>query len=316
MDYKTNYSYSEDIIANSSDMKSLVNIIDKVATTNINVLIVGESGSGKEFFAREIHKKGSKENSPFVVVNCSSLTNNTFESNFFGQVAGNGNEEITGIVEKANEGTIYLNEITNLTKDLQEKILTFAEKGEFTKLGSSEAKRVNLRIIASTTKRLENEVRNGSLKNDFFYRLNAIILRVPSLRKRKEDITDLIKLFMSPTINNITEDAMQTLTEHTWPGNVRELINIIEKIKIFLPYNDKTGERTITKESLPPEISEFTKYYKNQNHPRKLEDIEREHILSALNYFNGNKSKTATALGVTLKTLYNKLNRYREENLY
>lgn len=263
MDYKTNYSYSEDIIANSSDMKSLVNIIDKVATTNINVLIVGESGSGKEFFAREIHKKGSKENSPFVVVNCSSLTNNTFESNFFGQVAGNGNEEITGIVEKANEGTIYLNEITNLTKDLQEKILTFAEKGEFTKLGSSEAKRVNLRIIASTTKRLENEVRNGSLKNDFFYRLNAIILRVPSLRKRKEDITDLIKLFMSPTINNITEDAMQTLTEHTWPGNVRELINIIEKIKIFLPYNDKTGERTITKESLPPEISEFTKYYKN-----------------------------------------------------
>ena len=314
MKYKTNYSYSEEIIAESSDMQSLVSIVEKVATTNINVLVVGESGTGKEFFAREIHKKSAKTKDPFVVVNCSSFTADSFNSDFFFFFFING-EKTTGIVEKAEEGTIYLNEITNLTKELQEKILSFAEKGEYTKFGSSEVKRANVRIIASTSKRLENEVRNGTLKNDFFYRLNAIILRIPALRKRKEDIVGLIKLFMKP-INDITDDAMQTLTNHTWPGNVRELLNIIEKIKIFLPYDDKTGERTITAESLPPEISEFTKYYKNQNHPRKLDDIEREHILSALNYFNGNKSKTAGAIGVTLKTLYNKLNRYKEENLY
>ncbi|MEI6079361.1 MAG: sigma-54 dependent transcriptional regulator [bacterium] len=306
------------IVSESGEMKSIMDIIDRVAKSNINIIITGESGTGKELVAREIHNKSNRSENSFVVINCASLSEDLFDSDVFGHIKGSFTSAIsdkTGYVERANGGTVYLDEITALSPNMQAKLLRFAQSGEYNRVGESSTLKSDVRIISSTNKKLENEIRNNSLREDLFYRLNTIVLRIPPLRKRKEDIPVLVRTFMGSSIKDITSEALEVLSLYPWPGNVRELSNCIERIKVMMPRETGGKRNTITLDDIPTEMQKIAKSTgaTSSLFPQKLSDIEREHILNTLQYFNGNKSKTSTALGVTLKTLYNKLNKYEIE---
>lgn len=297
------------IIAESSEMKSIMDIIDRVVKSNVNIIITGESGTGKELIAREIHRKSNRSNKPFVVISCASMTEELFDSAMFGHIKGsftNATSDKSGFVEQANEGILYLDEITELSLSMQAKLLRFAQNGEYTRVGSSKVEKSNVRIISSTNQKIEIEMRNGNIREDLFYRLNTIVIKVPPLRKRKEDIVSLVKSFLGDF--KITEEALSYLSSYNWPGNIRELQNCIERAKIMSRSN------TIELDVLPIEIKEAISLNKlsEPGLPEPLENIEKNHILNTLNFFNGNKSKTSNALGITLKTLYNKLNKYGE----
>lgn len=306
------------IIHESEEMRSIVDITDRIAKSNINVIITGESGTGKELIAREIHNKSNRSNKQFVIINCASLTEDLFDSDLFGHVRGSFTGAISdkaGFVEKANGGTLYLDEITSLNPNMQAKLLRFAQNGEYSRVGDGATLKSDVRIISSTNKKLENEIRNNSIREDLFYRLNTIVLRIPSLRKRKEDIPALVKHFMGSTIKDVTPEAMEIFVRYPWPGNVRELINCIERIKIMLPKETAGKRNVITLDDIPADMKKLAKNADglSSTSPQKLDDIEREHIMNALQFYNGNKSKTSAALGITLKTLYNKLNKYEIE---
>jgi len=312
-----NYLISEQsLVYESPEMQSIIDIAERIAKSNINVIITGEIGTGKELVAREIHKRSNRNNNPFILVNCSSLTENTFDTELFGSVKGvlsNNLDDKVGLIEQANNGTIFFDEITSLSQNMQSKLLKFAQSSEFAKVGDNQIKKANVRIITSTSKRIEQEIKNNNLREDLFYRLNTIVLRVPPLRKRKEDLASLVKNFMAP-LQDITPEALEVLKNYSWPGNVRELQNCLERIKILLPYESAGRRNIITLDDIPMEVRESSKKMQSlENNPEKIDDIERRHILKSLDYFNGNKSKTATALGITLKTLYNKLNKYNVE---
>jgi transcriptional regulator with PAS, ATPase and Fis domain len=305
------------LVYESEEMKSIIDIVNRIAKSNINVIVTGETGTGKELIAREIHKRSNRASKPFVIINCASLTEELFDSDLFGHVKGSFTGAIgdkTGYVEKANGGTIYLDEITALSPSMQAKLLRFAQSGEFSKVGSSNTMNSNVRIISSTNKKLENEIRNNSLREDLFYRLNTIVLRMPPLRKRREDIPVLVKEYLGNSVKEVQQEAMEVFLSYPWPGNVRELFNCLERIKVNLPY-ESNKKPSISVNEIPSEIRIMARNtgLGSSSFPQKLDDIEREHILSSLQYFNGNKSKTSTALGVTLKTLYNKLNKYEKE---
>ncbi len=305
------------LVYESEEMKSIIDIVNRISKSNINVIVTGETGTGKELIAREIHKRSNRASKPFVIINCASLTEELFDSDLFGHVKGSFTGAIgdkTGYVEKANGGTIYLDEITALSPSMQAKLLRFAQSGEFSKVGSSNTMNSNVRIISSTNKKLENEIRNNSLREDLFYRLNTIVLRMPPLRKRREDIPVLVKEYLGNSVKEVQQEAMEVFLSYPWPGNVRELFNCLERIKVNLPY-ESNKKPSISVNEIPSEIRIMARNtgLGSSSFPQKLDDIEREHILSSLQYFNGNKSKTSTALGVTLKTLYNKLNKYEKE---
>lgn len=311
-----NVENEQTLIFESPEMQSIIDIADRIAKSNINVIITGEIGTGKELVAREIHKRSNRSKNPFIIVNCSSLTENSFDAELFGCVEGSlskNSGEKTGLIEQANNGTIFFDEITSLSQNMQTKLLRFAQSNEYAKVGDNQTRKANVRIVTSTSKRIEQEIKNNNLREDLFYRLNTIVLRVPPLRKRKEDLSTLVRSFMSP-LEDITPEALEVLKNYSWPGNVRELQNCIERIKILLPYETSGRRNIITLDDVPMEIRESSKKLQSlESIPDKLDDIERRHILKSLEYFNGNKSKTATALGITLKTLYNKLNKYNVE---
>lgn len=318
---KTNSSPSPvHIVQESEEMKSIIDIVNRIAKSNINVIITGDTGTGKELVAREIHKRSNRSSKQFVVINCASLTEELFDSDVFGHTKGSFTGAVSdkaGYVEKADGGTIYLDEITALSPTMQAKLLRFAQSGEYNRMGSSTVTKSNVRIISSTNKKLENEIRNNSLREDLFYRLNTIVLRMPPLRKRREDIPQLIKDYLGNSVKEIQTKAIEVLSNYPWPGNVRELFNCLERIKINLSYEN--GKKpSITVNDIPAEIRTIAKNAGagSSSSPQKLDDIEREHILNSLQYFNGNKSRTSTALGVTLKTLYNKLNKYEKEGWF
>ncbi|MCX6112951.1 MAG: sigma-54 factor interaction domain-containing protein [Proteobacteria bacterium] len=184
------------IVSESEEMRSIMDIIDRVARSNINIIITGESGTGKELVAREIHVRSNRAGNQFVIINCASLNEDLFDSDLFGHVKGSFTSAINdkvGFVEKANNGTIYLDEITALSPNMQAKLLRFAQSGEYNKVGDPTVMKSDVRIISSTNKKLENEIRSNSLREDLFYRLNTIVLRIPPLRKRREDIPVLVK---------------------------------------------------------------------------------------------------------------------------
>jgi transcriptional regulator with PAS, ATPase and Fis domain len=306
------------IVSESEEMRSIMDIIERVAKSNINIIITGESGTGKELVAREIHRRSNRSENPFVVINCASLSEDLFDSDVFGHVKGSFTSAINdkiGYVEKANGGTVYLDEITALSPNMQAKLLRFAQSGDYNRVGDSTVMRSEVRIVSSTNKKLENEIRNNSLREDLFYRLNTIVLRIPPLRKRREDIPVLVRTFMGTTLKDLTPEALEVFTLYPWPGNVRELSNCIERIKVMMPKETGGKRNIITLDDIPTEMQKIAQSTGTASSlfPQKLSDIEREHILNTLQYFNGNKSKTSTALGVTLKTLYNKLNKYETE---
>jgi two-component system response regulator HydG len=309
------------IVGKSRAMKDLLDMLAMVSPAEATVLITGESGTGKELIARCIHYNSPRKSHPMVVVNCAALTDTLLESELFGHEKGaftGADKRREGRFMQADKGTIFLDEIGETSPTMQAKLLRVIQEREIERVGGEETLKVDVRILAATNRNLEEDVSAGKFREDLFYRLNVVTLNVPALRDRHDDIPLLAQHFLEKysvknrkTVKGFTPQAMDLLVKYEWPGNVRELENAIERAVILL-----TGEH-ISEKELPLSILQNVDPPEEQllspaaaADPRPLEEVEREAILAALEAVGGNKSEAARRLGITRKTLHQKLKRY------
>ncbi len=301
------------MISQSDKMKTVFNLIDKVSQTDSTVLIQGESGTGKELVARDIHQKSKRNKHPFVAVNCAALQETLLESELFGHVKGaftGAHETRLGLFETADRGTLFLDEVGDMPISIQAKLLRVLESGEIRMLGGNKSVYVDTRIITATNKDLASEVKKKTFREDLFFRINIVEISLPSLRERKDDIPLLVDHFLETRKHNVVKkkvcpDTLECLMKYDWPGNIRELENLIENLMIIVD-DEKIGVY-----NLPEEIRGYvgTRDYK-QAANITLSDIERQHIINTLSKMDGNKTRVAESLGISMKTLYNKLKSY------
>ncbi len=312
---------SESLYGTDPSMQELRDLIGKVASYDTTVLITGETGTGKELVARAIHQEGACRDGPFIAVNCGAIPANLMESELFGHAKGAFTGAVsshTGLFQEADGGTIFLDEIGELPRELQVKLLRVLQEGEVRRVGDTKSIKINARVLAATVKDLEEEVRAGSFREDLYYRLNVIIIRVPPLRERAGDIAGLSRLFVkgfatrySKPVVEITEGAMAMLRAYPWPGNVRELENIIERAVILedgqsigqerLPIFKGAGKGAgLGKEALNTGLS----IKKGQ------EVMERDLIQKALEVTGGNKTHAAELLEISHRALLYKIKNY------
>lgn len=320
VDEKYNF---ENIVGNSKAFQEVLKMVRQVAPTDATVLITGESGTGKEVIANAIHLNSRRAKNPIVKVHCAALPETLLESELFGHEKGAFTGAISrkrGRFELADSGTIFLDEIGEISQSVQVKLLRVLQEHEFERVGGEETIKVDIRVIAATNRDLKQLVEEGKFREDLYYRLNIINIHIPPLRERKEDIPLLIDYFLkfynkkhNKNIQGIKEDALVILQNYRWPGNVRELQNLIENLVILC------NKKMITEDILPKylkveggaltERSEFKIQIGST-----LEEIEKEAILSTLNYTNWNKSKAAKILNIGRKTLLRKLEEYGYKN--
>lgn len=306
------------IVYKSEIMSNLMKMIDRVAPSQANILVLGESGTGKELIARSIHDRSNRRNKPFVAINCGALRETLLESELFGHEKGSFtgayNRKI-GLAEAANGGTLFLDEIGELDPAIQAKLLRFLQEGEIFRVGGKEPIKVDIRLICATNRELDQEVVRGNFREDLFYRINTIVVSAPPLRRRKEDIPALVNHFLTSSQHSylnrgrtVSDDAMKALMKYDWPGNIRELQNACERLQIL------SDGHTIMLNDIPENIrapqqeDDIIEY----NPAITLHDLEKTYILKALAHFGGNKTQAANNLGITIKTLYNKLHEYGE----
>ncbi len=302
----------ENIIGNSDKIKDTINLAKKVSASDISILLVGETGTGKEIFAQSIHYQSPRQKFPFVAVNCSAIPHDLLESEMFGYKAGAFTGAVKnkkGLFEEADGGTLFLDEIGEMEIGLQSKLLRVLESNSFIKSGDTKPTNVDVRIIAATNKKLEDEIKTQKFRSDLYYRISAVKIELPPLRERPEDITPLaenfIKLYSNKIKKNITsidDSFYEALKKYPFPGNTRELKNLIERIVLL------TDSECLSIENLPKEI-----FYENENQPgnlTKLDEVEKEHILKILKQVNQNKTRAAEILGIGITTLYRKLQSY------
>lgn len=314
-----------DLVGKSDKMKDVYSVIERISGTNATVLLRGESGTGKRMVAQAIHKADPKRRKkPFVEICCGALPREIIESELFGHTKGAFTGAISdrkGRFEVADGGTVLLDDIDSFSLDLQVKLLRVLQDKEFERVGDHKTIKVDVHIIASTNQDLEKAVAEKRFREDLYYRLNVISLRLPALRERKEDLSLLINHFVDmyskenhKNISGVSEDAFSTLTGYRWPGNIRELENIIERAVIL----DRDG--VITKDDLPEPILNGSVAVKTEGDspesilPASLKDAlqepEKVYILRILEEVGWNKKKAAVKLGVNRTTLYNKLHKY------
>jgi len=294
-----------------------------VADTTANVLILGESGTGKELVARAIHSNSARKKEKFVVVNCAAIAESLLESELFGHVKGSFTGAINskkGLFEEANNGTVFLDEIGDMSVTLQIKLLRLIQEGEYKPVGLNEIKRADVRIIAATHRNLEDMIKEGKFREDLYYRLRVISINIPPLRERPEDITDLVGHFIDKysdknkkEISHVSKDALDILLSYKWPGNVRELENAIERAVAM------SKSMILYPEDFPPEIigsvKNEIKVFQEGDSPKTnpkltLDELEKVYILSVLKDVNYNKSRASEILGIDRVTLYRKVKRY------
>src|SRR6266403_2939592 len=305
------------LIGVSMKMQRVYKMMEKVSQHNYPVLMLGESGTGKELVARSIHFSGPRKERPFAPVDCSALVPTLIESKLFGYVKGAFTGAVQakqGLLEAAQGGTLFLDEIGDMPVDLQAKLLRALQEREIKPVGSTERRRINVRIIAATNRDLESAIRNGAFRQDLYFRLNVVQLKLPPLRDRKSDIPILVTAFLEKfsdpqaPVRTISEEAMRRLISYDWPGNVRELENAIERAVALgsgpilhvgdLPSSLQypTSERAPDKDEILP-----------------LEELERRAILRTLRETSGDKLAAARMLGIGKTTLYRKLKQYHVE---
>ena len=300
------------MISQSDKMKPVFNLIDKVAVTDSTVLIQGESGTGKELVARDIHQKSKRSQYPFVAVNCAALHDTLLESELFGHVKGaftGAHEARQGLFEVADKGTLFLDELGELPTNIQAKLLRVLESGEIRRLGDSKVIFVDTRIITATNKDLTAMVKGGTFREDLFFRINIVRISLPPLRDRHDDIPLLAQHFLKTHKINMTQkkfcnDALECMKRYSWPGNIRELENFVENIIIV------TDDEKIGVCDLPEEIRGYVTNDYVLDADVSLSDLEKQHIINTLSKMNGNKTRVADTLGISIKTLYNKLKLY------
>jgi len=310
------------IIGRSQAMEKLLETVAQVAPSEATVLVSGESGTGKEMIAGAIHHNSPRRESPFVKINCAAIMESLLESELFGHEKG----AFTGAYRRkegkfsiAHKGSIFLDEISEMSPAMQVKLLRVLQEREFTRVGGEEVVKVDVRVIAATNKDLLAEIGAGRFREDLFYRLNVVTLTLPPLRQRKEDIPLLAQHFLEifaeknhKEIKGFTPQAMDNLLRHDWPGNVRELMNAVERgvVMAQAPYLD-TKDWTLIPEGSSSERKFPGKAAMANNLP--LEEVEKATILKALEASRGNKSEAARNLGITRKTLLAKLRKYEAE---
>jgi len=323
------------LVGKSSVIDQMQSLVAKVATSEATVLVRGETGTGKELVARSIHELSHRVNGPLVIVNCGGLPEQLVESELFGHRRGSftgANEHRAGLFEVANGGTLFLDEVGELPPALQSRLLRVLESGEIRRVGDNHPITVDVRVVCATHRSLEEMVSAGSFREDLLFRLNTFEIRVPALREHMSDLLLLIRHFIEQKqqsvpegIQLITDEAVEVMQAYDWPGNVRELANCVEHAMVLcdelpirlehLPFRIQSAERKVSQvntgsgsggtHAAEPAIHEKTGA---SNAPQSLKQIEMQAILDGLGRNNGNKSRTAEQLGISLKTLYNKLN--------
>jgi len=312
----------QNLIGRSQSMVKLLETVAQVAPAEATVLIFGESGTGKEMIANAIHFNSARREAPFVKINCAALTETLLESELFGHEKGaftGAERRREGKFVQAHGGSLFLDEVSEMSKAMQVKLLRILQEREVTRVGGAEVIKVDVRVIAASNKSLKEEIQKGNFREDLFYRLNVVSLHVPPLRERKEDIPMLAQHFLkhfskrnNKNIQGYTPRAMQKIMAYSWPGNIRELMNAVERAvvlahadfldaaEIALIMGDSASSVGAAESDRPP-----------QN--LSLEDVEKKSILGALDACGGNKSEAARRLGITRKTLRAKLQKYQTE---
>lgn len=308
-----------DFIGQSAAMRQVFSLTERVAPSRASVVITGQSGTGKEVVARAVHNLSPRRDRPFVAVNCSAIPANLIESEIFGYEKGaftGADQRRLGCFELADKGTLFLDEIGELPFELQAKFLRVLEEERLRRLGGKTEVEVDVRVLCATNRDLKQEVKAGRFREDLYFRLNVFNIHLPPLRERAEDIPLLVAHFVERfnresgrRLKGITPEALRIMTGYPWPGNIRELRNAVERAVILCDGDD------IGVEHLPPDMvgrsEEPTVFRMPLGRP--LDDIEKAYILNNLRANNGNKARTAEILGISEKTLYNKLKRYRED---
>jgi len=309
------------IVAASEPMIEVLEMIERTAGYKTTVLLEGESGTGKEVLARAVHAQSTRRNAPFVGINCAAIPEALLESEFFGHAKGaftGADRARRGIFEEANGGSVFLDEIGELPLVLQSKLLRVLQEEEIRPIGESKSRKTDVRIIAATARNLENEVKNGSFREDLYYRLNVVRIQVPPLRERTKDIPLLIDAFvehfrrtLGKTVRGISSEAYTRLTSYAWPGNVRELENVIERAMIL------ARREVIGIEDLPPSITTPRSQSSSGENQQQLSlrhakrQMEERLIRNALEETSGNRTHAAKLLGISHRSLLYKLKEYR-----
>lgn len=308
------YAFSSILGSSAAIQQAKVNA-EKVAATDVTVLLNGETGTGKEVFAQAIHNGSKRCRQPFVAVNCAAFSRELLENELFGHKAGaftGALKDSRGLFEEAQGGTLFLDEIGEMPVDLQAKLLRVLETGEFLKIGDSKPTRVNVRIIAATNRQLLDEIEKGNFREDLYYRISVFTIHLPSLKDRISDISELTEFFTTlfakkagrKTIS-VSAAYLQALKQHNWKGNIRELKNVIERSVIL------SDGSSLMPESLP---GDFTASYSEKNQQLSAFDLasaEKIHIQKVMNHTQGNKTEAARLLNIALTTLYRKLEEYK-----
>jgi DNA-binding NtrC family response regulator len=316
---KERFNYNE-LVGKSPKMQDIYTIIDRISMGSPTVLIQGESGTGKELVANVIHQNSDRKDKPFIPVNCGAISEGLLESELFGHVKGaftGAVRDSIGLFKAADGGTIFLDEIAEVSPAVQVKLLRVLQEKKIRPVGDYRETEVNARVIAATNKDLEKSIRNNTFREDLFYRLNVIFIKMPALRTIKEDIPFLINHFIKKYSGSmggeelrVSPVALNALINYHWPGNVRQLENVIERA-----YALRTGN-IIKPSDLPPEIQNFGDALKNDdtNYNYNLRDNEILLLKKALQKASGNKAEAAQLLGINLSTVYRKLDKYGISN--
>jgi DNA-binding NtrC family response regulator len=305
------------IITRNQRMKEMMDLCQRIGPTKATILIQGESGTGKELFAQFIHSQSPRRKGPFIAVNCAALPETLFESELFGHEKGAFTGALMrkiGKFELAQQGTILLDEISEMSPLLQAKILRVLQESEVDRIGGKMPIPIDVRVIATTNKNLEDCIEKGELREDLYYRLNVISMKLPSLRERVEDIELLADYFLShyakiygKAIHHFSDGAMNWLKRQPWRGNVRELKNVMERAVLVA-----SGSILDLKDLCPEERNNSGGNFISESSPLSLKEMEKNLIFKALEKTNGNRTYAAKILGISIRTLRNKLHEYKQ----
>lgn len=311
----------DNMMGKSKPMQSLYALLDKIKFADSTVMVQGENGTGKELIAKSIHYNSHRKDKAFVIQNCSAFNDNLLESELFGHMKGSFTgalKDKKGLFEMADKGTFFLDEIGDTSPQMQVKLLRVLQEGTFTPVGSTEMRKVDVRIVAATNRNLREMVEQGTFREDLYYRLNVINIRVPPLRERKEDIPLLVEYFLTKSAESNNKPkkslmgrAVEKLYDYPWPGNVRELQNEIERLCVLSGDDQKIGHEILSPKIL--ELGEKNKVQGSRLHGKlkdALEDLEREMIKEGLRRTGWNKSKLAKELGISRAGLIMKVEKY------
>ncbi len=310
------------LVGTSDKMKEVYSRIEMVSKSDVSVLVTGESGTGKELVSREIHRNSLRYNNPYLQINCAAIPENLVESSLFGYEKGafTGALKTTkGVFQEADTGSLLLDEVTEIPTSMQAKLLRVLQEKSVTKVGSYESQNIDVRIISTSNRNVLKMVEDKDFREDLFYRLNVFPIEIPSLRERMEDLPLLVDHFLTKFSSKYNVEkkvmssiALDKLYNHAWPGNVRELVNVIERSFLYANANNTISEKNITLES---NSSASIKMQSSFDGGSSLEEIEKRAIFATLRKTKNNRTKASKILDISVRTLRNKLNIYKENNM-